>query len=261
MSTHLPASHLQSLADATARVMVVVDLQGIITLLSKLAQQQLALSVGNSFESEFPGFWLQVSKILDGSQISCEVPLQIGDREYLVGVNPYLENQRICGAVCILVDGTQLDTMTRRLPSFQTLSRELDTIIDSSSDGLFVCDANANVIRMNPASEKIHNLSASKIVGRNMRELIEDGFISRSAALEASKSKQRVSLLQDKDGHKLISIATPVFDEQGELNRVVVGLCRALERGPNLGRGQAACLESPRCATMVTASSPPLRRQ
>jgi len=213
---------LQALADATARIMIVVDLQGTITLLSKLALEQLNLSAGDSLESKLPGFWHQVSKILDGSQVSCEIPLQIVDREYLVGVNPYLENNRICGAVCILVDGTQLDTMTRRLPSFQTLSRELDTIIDSSSDGLFVCDANANVIRMNPASEKIHNLSASKIVGRNMRELIEAGFISRSAALEASKSKQRVSLLQDKDGHKLISIATPVFDDQGELNRVVV---------------------------------------
>ncbi len=222
MFTHLSVPQLQSLANATARVMIVVDQQGAITLLSSLARQQLNLSVGNSLESELPGFWLQLSKILDGSQASCEIPLQIGNREYLVGVNPYLENQSICGAVCILVDGTQLDTMTRRLPSFQTLSRELDTIIDSSSDGLFVCDANANVIRMNPASEKIHNLSASKIVGRNMRELIDDGFISRSAALEASKSKQRVSLLQDKDGHKLISIATPVFDEQGELNRVVV---------------------------------------
>ncbi|NOQ41459.1 MAG: PAS domain S-box protein, partial [Desulfuromusa sp.] len=112
--------------------------------------------------------------------------------------------------------------MIRQLPSFQTLSRELDTIIDSSSDGLFVCDADANVIRMNPASEKIHNLSASEIIGRNMRELIKDGFIDHSAALEASKSKQPVSLLQDKDGHKLISLATPVFDEQGELIRIVV---------------------------------------
>ncbi|MCD6187488.1 MAG: sigma 54-interacting transcriptional regulator [Desulfuromusa sp.] len=222
MQTLSTTPQLQALADATARVMIVVDLQGTITLLSKLALKQLNLSAGDSLESELPGFWLQVSKILDGSQVSCEIPLQIVDREYLVGVNPYLENERICAAVCILVDGTQLDTMTRRLPSFQTLSRELDTIIDSSSDGLFVCDASANVIRMNPASEKIHNLSASKIVGRNMRELIEDGFISRSAALEATESKRRVSLLQDKDGHKLISIATPVFDDQGELNRVVV---------------------------------------
>lgn len=161
-------------------------------------------------------------KILVGSQANCEIPLQINEREYLVGANPLIEEGQINGVVCVLVDGTQLDTMTRCLPSFQTLSRELDTIIDSSSDGLFVCDADANVIRVNPASEKIHNLPASKLIGRNMRELIETGFIDRSAALEASQSKQRVSMLQNKNGNKLISIATPVFDEQGALVRVVV---------------------------------------
>ena len=59
---------------------------------------------------------------------------------------------------------------------YQELAWELDAIIDSSSDGLFVCDAEANVIRMNPASE---------IVGRNMRDLIAEGFIDRSAALES----------------------------------------------------------------------------
>ena len=222
MHTHTQITQLQALADATARIMVVVDQNGTITLLSKLAQERLNIPLGVSLKEELPGFWLQVSKILDGSQVSCEIPLQITDREYLVGVNPFIADGHIYGAVCILVDGAQLDTMARGLPSFQTLSRELDTIIDSSSDGLFVCDADANVIRMNPASEKIHNLSATKIVGRNMRELTDSGFIDRSAALEASISKKRVSLLQNKDGHKLISIATPVFDEQGILIRIVV---------------------------------------
>ena len=222
MSPHTPNPQLQALADASARVMIIFDLNGTTTLLSKLAQEQLELTQGASLKKEYPGFWKQASKVLDGSQVSCEIPLQISDREYLAGVNPFIVDNHIYGAVCILVDGTQLDTMTRRLPSFQTLSRELDTIIDSSSDGLFVCDSDANVIRMNPASEKIHNLPAIEIVGRNMRELIETSFIDRSAALEASISKKRVTLLQNKDDHKLISIATPVFDEQGTLVRIVV---------------------------------------
>ena len=215
-------TYLQALVDATARIMIIVDQNSTITLLSKLARERLNITAGVPLEAELPGFWLQVSKILDGTLANCETPLQITGREYLAGVNPIIENDQIWGAVCILVDSTQLDTMTRHLPSFQNLSRELDTIIDSSSDGLFVCDANANVIRMNPASEKIHNLSATEIVGRNMRELIESGFIDRSAALEASISKKRVSLLQDKEDHKLISIATPVFGEQNELIRIVV---------------------------------------
>ena len=214
---------LQALADATARVMIVVDRDGNTILLSKLARERLNITPGVPLETELPGFWLHVKKILSGRQDHCEVPLQIAESEYLAGVNPLIEKNQIRGAVCILVDSTQLDTMTRRLPSFQMLLRELDTIINSSSDGLFVCDAAANVIRMNPASEKIHNISATEIVGRNMRELIETGFIDQSAALEASISKKQVSMLQNKeDGYKLISIATPVFDEKGELIRVVV---------------------------------------
>jgi PAS domain S-box-containing protein len=108
------------------------------------------------------------------------------------------------------------------LRDLQELSREHDTIIDSSSDGLFVCDAQANVIRMNPASERIHNVAAQEIVGRNMVDLMREGFIDRSAAYEALQSKSVVSLLQNKDGRKLISIATPVFDGCGEVIRVVV---------------------------------------
>ncbi len=214
---------IQAFADATARVMIVVDQDGAIILLSKLARERLNITSGAPLETELPGFWLHVSKILNGQQSHCEVPLQIADSEYLAGVNPLIENGEVCGAVCILVDSTQLDTMTRRLPSFQTLLRELDTIINSSSDGLFVCDADANVIRMNPASERIHNISATEIIGHNMRELIETGFIDQSAALEASISKKQVSMLQNKEaGYKLISIATPVFDDEGNLIRVVV---------------------------------------
>ena len=222
MHTHTANPQLQALADATARMMIVVDQNGDISLLSKLARERLEITSKTSLKTSLPGFWRQVSKVLEGSQTSCEIPLQIAGREYLVGINPLIEADHVNAAVCILVDGTQLDTMIRQLPSVQALSRELDTIIDSSSDGLFVCDANANVIRMNPASEKIHNLPASEIVGRNMRELIKDGFIDNSAALETSKCKQRVSLLQDKNGRKMISLSTPVFDEQGELIRIVV---------------------------------------
>ena len=219
--TH-PEIHLQALVDATARMMITVNQSGTITLLSNLARKRLNISPGDLLESKFPELWLHVRNILASTQASCDVPLQIGDQEYLASVNPIIENNFISGAACILVDSNQLDTMARSLPSFQALSRQLDTIIDSSSDGLFVCDANANVILMNPASEKIHNRSAADIVGRNMRELIDAGFIDRSAALEASISKKRVSLLQNKEGHKLISIATPVFGEQNELIRIVV---------------------------------------
>ncbi|MFO7813953.1 MAG: sigma 54-interacting transcriptional regulator [Pelovirga sp.] len=222
MKSSFSILNIQSVIDATDRNILVTDTSGQVTLMSCRAQQSLGIAPGVRLEQDYPGFWEHVEKILIGSLSHSEVPLQLCGCEYLVAVNPLLEKKTIVGAVCVLVDSSQLDIMTRRHPSFNTLSRELDTIIDSSSDGLFVCDAHANVIRMNPASEKIHQISANAVVGRNMRALIEEGFIDRSAALEASISRERVSLLQNKGGHKLISIATPVFDEHSELIRVVV---------------------------------------
>lgn len=214
--------YLDALLDATTRAIIAVDCQGTITNLSQRATQSLNISVGQNLTTTLPDFWPQVERILAGQAPQQSLSLNLAQREFIVDINPLLINDRIAGAVCTLVDSQQLEAMTSNLPSFQTLSRELDTIIDSSSDGLFVCDANANVIRVNPASERIHNRSAHELVGRNMRELIESGFIDRSAALETSQTKKPASLLQNKDGHKLISIATPVFNDDGELIRVVV---------------------------------------
>ena len=125
--------------------------------------------------------------------------------------------------LCLLTPAPSRPDADQRVLDFEALTLELQAIIDSSSDGLFVCDGDANVIRVNPASEKIHKRLASEMVGRNMRELIPEGFIDQSAALEASLQKKTVSLLQNlPNGRKLISIGTPVFDQSGELIRVVV---------------------------------------
>lgn len=148
--------------------------------------------------------------------------MQAQGREYLAAINPLYQEQKLVGAVCILVEAGQLEHMVQLLPSLTTLTRELDAIIDSSSDGLFVCDGEANVLRVNPASERIHQLSADKIVGRNMRDLISQGFIDRSAALETSETSKPVTLLQTKGNRKLMSAATPVFAENGKLERIVV---------------------------------------
>jgi PAS domain S-box-containing protein len=103
------------------------------------------------------------------------------------------------------------------IPAVEELNRELTAIINSSSDGLFVCRADGTVIRVNPASERMHGIRAAEIVGRNIEELVDEGFVERSAALEAIRTGKQVSVLQVIEGRKLMSTGTPVFDEQGQL--------------------------------------------
>lgn len=106
----------------------------------------------------------------------------------------------------------------------QELTWEHDAIIDSSSDGLFVCDGHGRILRVNPASQRINNATADRLVGRDYLDAAREGLvILPSAALEAIRTRSVVSLLQEnRFGRKLISTATPVFDDAGELIRVVV---------------------------------------
>ena len=106
----------------------------------------------------------------------------------------------------------------------QELTWEHDAIIDSSSDGLFVCDGSGRILRVNPASARINNAPIEKLVGRDYLDAANEGYlILPSAALEAIDRREQVSLLQEnRHGRKLISTATPVFDDAGELIRVVV---------------------------------------
>lgn len=106
----------------------------------------------------------------------------------------------------------------------EELTRELDAIIESSSDGLFVCDGSGRIIHMNPVSARINHAPPEKVIGRDYLDVAKDGYvILPSAALEAIKKREVVSLLQEtRYGLKLISTATPVFDDKGEVFRVVV---------------------------------------
>ena len=108
--------------------------------------------------------------------------------------------------------------------TIQELTWEHNAIIDSSSDGLFVCDGQGKILRVNPASQRINHASADQLVGKDYLDAAAEGLvILPSAALEAIKQRQQVSLLQEnRFGRKLISTATPVFADDGELIRVVV---------------------------------------
>jgi len=62
----------------------------------------------------------------------------------------------------------------------------LDTIIDSSFDGLWICDKDGNIVRINKAAETMNELKSIEVVGRNMRELVREGFFDKSITLEGN---------------------------------------------------------------------------
>jgi PAS domain S-box-containing protein len=212
----------QALVNAMGVGLLAVNTSGMTILANKIARDTFSAYPGIHLNDVLPELWPQVAQRLRGRMESVEMSVRDREATYLVRVSPILLETERVGAVCVFVESTEVEEMAMQMRTFQELTSELAAIINSSSEGLWICDADANVLRMNPASERLNKIRAEEIVGRNMRDLVEEGFIDRSATIEVIRTGGVVNMFQQREGSKLIITGTPVFDTAGRLIRVVV---------------------------------------
>lgn len=105
------------------------------------------------------------------------------------------------------------------------LSKELETILDSSFDGIGVISGEGRVIRLNKSYEKITGLKAEELVGCYLTDLIKRGVFSEAPSLIAIKEKRPVTMTQRLwNGTEVLITGNPVFDEGGNLVKVVANI-------------------------------------
>lgn len=102
---------------------------------------------------------------------------------------------------------------------------ELDAIIESSYDGIYVTDGKANTLRINKSYENITGLKREDMLNKSMYELEKDGYISKSSTLMVLKSKTSNTIEQQfSSGKKVLVSSNPIFDEQGNISLVVTNV-------------------------------------
>lgn len=197
------------------------SLQAIIS--NKIARKQLNIYPGALLSATIPLLKGPAEKVLKNKSFESGIVVKKNLRRYSVLISPIRHDDETIGVLTLLEDITAIEKITNRMVTFQDLSIELDTIIESSNDGLFICDGKGEVLRCNPASEKLTGIISEDVVGKNIIELVQKGLIDRSVTLEVIKTKKKVSLIQKtKTGKQLFLTGTPVFDKNGSLFRVVV---------------------------------------
>lgn len=96
------------------------------------------------------------------------------------------------------------------------------TIVETLGQEIFVSDGDGNVLFVNPASIEINALDIKNIIGRNVRDLLNEGYFSESSTLQVLKERKPVSILQTlRSGNRIIASGVPVFDEDGNIEMVV----------------------------------------
>lgn len=98
-------------------------------------------------------------------------------------------------------------------------------MLESSFDGFYITDGKANTIYINKSYMNITGLKREEVMGRNMRDLVQEGTISRSGTLIVLQSGQAVTLQQTfKTGRNALITSSPIRDDEGHIIMVVTNV-------------------------------------
>lgn len=102
--------------------------------------------------------------------------------------------------------------------NFDTILKFIDLI----KVGVFIADGEGNVIMLNKESLKTGVLDFNDVINRNMRELLEIGYVDDSSILKAIDLEDEYTTVQKCKGDGTLYItATPFFDRNGNIELVM----------------------------------------
>ncbi|MCF8108526.1 MAG: PAS domain-containing protein, partial [Desulfohalobiaceae bacterium] len=212
----------RSLFDLFPHPAFVFNAQGLITQGNQTAADQLQLAPGGGLELLQPDMWQEIAKALDESPGGTTLAHQDTTRTSLFRIQAIPVDREDLVFLCVGEDRSEESQFIESLENSEQIIRELESIIESSPDGIWICDEQARVIKLNPASERNNSIKTEEAIGRTMEELLEQGYIDCSATLEVLKHKKPISLLQTtKENNKLLVTGNPIFDRNGELIRII----------------------------------------
>ena len=218
----------EQILNASSNGVIATDAAGNIVMMNRAAEKILGFNrkktIGTYILDLLPMTGDLVLKCLEtGKPQLCQQIL--GEKlRLVVNVTSIQEDNRNVGVVCNFEGMREFELTATRLESYKQINEQLNAIFKSSSDGIWVSDGQGKVININKASEKLNDIKAKDVIGKNIRTLVDNGLIDRSATLEVLATKRQVNIMQytSKTNKYLLLTGTPVFDQEGDISLVVV---------------------------------------
>jgi PAS domain S-box-containing protein len=120
---------------------------------------------------------------------------------------------------------TELTSLIEELKEAKQVNRELDAIIESMYDGVYITDKEGITIKTNSAIERLTGIPKEYYIGKKVDALMKRGILKNSVTHRVLEKKRSVSLVQQNFlGREVLLTGSPVFDDHGEIESIVTNI-------------------------------------
>ncbi|MBO0997253.1 sigma 54-interacting transcriptional regulator [Bacillus sp. SD075] len=116
-----------------------------------------------------------------------------------------------------------INELLEKVQQLEATNKQMRTIIDFSSDGLYVVDEDGITIEVNKAYEEMTGINRNEVIGKDIRDLVLLEYFDESAAYMALQSKKTTTIMQKINKCKFfVATATPVLDNSRKKVKMIV---------------------------------------
>jgi PAS domain S-box-containing protein len=219
---------LRLVMESTHNGIFAIDNRGTIILFNSAAERMLGLKakdvIGKYVLDAIPE--TGTVRVLNTGKSEYSQKVVTRGKTYVSNRSPLYHQGELVGVVAVFQDITELEQVSSELETVKRLNMELDTIINSSYDGLMITDGNGTGIKINSALSRVTGLEEKHFVGKSIEDLYKSGvFHYQAVTVRALQEGRRVTGIQKVNtGKEVLVTGNPVFDSEGRVIRVVTNV-------------------------------------
>ena len=221
------AEQVDAIINSGHHAIIAIDTNGRIILMNNSAEKLIRVSaedaIGELIEDIIPD-----TNFTTFVQTGITEPVRkivIGKTIIAINKNLIVNKGQIIGAVGVFLDISESRNTSQELKAVQEINNELNAILDFSADGFVISNGDGIIIRDNKTCHEMLGIKEKSLVGVSVDWLIKSGYTTESVTRKVLENKVPISIVQHlKTGRHLVHTGTPIFNESGEIFRVVANI-------------------------------------
>lgn len=205
---------LDMVLNSTYDGIVAIDAAGRVTMFNAASERLLGHSakavLGRHVNEVVPGTTL--CQVLEDGRPQLGVIVEVNGNTLLTNRTPVKSSGAVIGAVAVFEDITGIKELHKTLEDTRTSVEVLETILNSTYDGLVLVDRKGIITKINRAYLDFLGLREEEAVGKHVTEVIENTRMH----IVVETGKAEIGQLQKIHGNEMVVMRLPIF-KNGEV--------------------------------------------